>query len=110
MGIWMTEIVIARQIAEALTEQNTAVMRAMGDRRLIRHLQPGRKSWPRDDQDLARTVAPPERVLVCGEMGGDEALFAAPMANAPVGAPHRPGTSVVLGRRQPDIVFHRSVS
>jgi hypothetical protein len=34
MGIWMTEVVIARQMAQALTEQNMIAMRSMGDRRL----------------------------------------------------------------------------
>jgi hypothetical protein len=32
MGIWMTEVVIARQMAQALTEQNMIAMRSMGIR------------------------------------------------------------------------------
>jgi hypothetical protein len=113
MGIWITDIVIARQIAEALREQNMLVMRTMRNRRLTRNAESRRSSWPRDDQDLARTVvpaAPLERVLVCGETGDDKALLAAPLADVPVDGRNGAESSVVIGRWQPDVVVHRSVS
>jgi hypothetical protein len=113
VAIWMTDLLVARTIAQALKEQNDLITRAMRGRPLKRSVPIDRKAWSRErpGSDRAGTVPPAgqlKRVLVRGESGGHEVFLATPLDGVPVDAEGRPGPDVVRGRRGAGYIFQRS--
>jgi hypothetical protein len=113
-AIWMTNVIVAREIAQALREQNTLITRGMHGRALKQCFQIDRKLSSREgfERYRAGTVPPTaqlKRVLVCGENGG-EVLLATPLAGVPIEAARPAGAHVMRGRNRVGFVFHRSRS
>jgi hypothetical protein len=115
VAIWMTNVIVARQVAQAIREQNALITRAIRGGSLTRSLQIAPKGWSRERPAPCRggavaTAAPLKRVLVYGESGGHEAFLATPLAGVPVDADRRPGSDVMSGPRRVGFVFQRSGS
>jgi hypothetical protein len=112
-AIWMTNLIVAREIAQALVEQNTLITRATRGRAFTQCFRIDRKLSSRAgfERYRAGTVPPTaqlKRVLVCGENGSREILLATPLAGVPIEAALPAGSDVIPGRNRVGFVFHRS--
>jgi hypothetical protein len=115
VAIWMTDLIVARAIAQALTEQNALITRVVRGRARPQRFRIDRTSSSRRgfERDRAGTVAPTarlRRVLVCGENGGDGVLLATPLAGVPVEAGLLAGSDGMCRPRRGGFVFRRSGS
>jgi hypothetical protein len=113
VGIWMTDLIVARTIAQALKEQNRLIASAMRGRPLPWSGQIDRNANSRertapDRAGTMPTAEPLKRVLVRGESGGHEAFLATPLDGVPVDADRRAGSGVTRGSRSTGFVFQRS--
>lgn len=113
LAIWTTDLLVARKITQAISEQNALITRAMYRRPLTRAAQLDRKTRSRDRRARNRTgsvraPAPLELALVYGESGDHEALLTTPLAGVPLHADHQPAPDLISDRDRAGFVFQRN--
>jgi hypothetical protein len=113
LAIWTTDLLVARKITQAISEQNALIARAMHRRPLTRAAQLERKTRSRDRRarNRAGSITAPaslELALVYGESGDHEALLTTPLAGVPVDAHHQPSPVLISDRDRPGFIFQRT--
>jgi hypothetical protein len=114
LGIWVTNLIIAREVVQAIREQNALMARAMYDHPPVWPLRIDPAEWPPDGAEPDRMgvgAAPAMNpVLVFGESGDDEAILATPLDGVPLDDDRGPISDFRDGGPGLGFVFQRNAS